>query len=114
VTVVPTDDVTAQRDGDTVTVTSEHWRTAPDAEGRSRVSLVLETVGDTDRRLVAEQVMRRRYRGYRNTLAFVTSDVARVVLRTDDRTADWTVGYDDGTTRFQYEEQAYRITRRTP
>jgi hypothetical protein len=44
----------------------------------------------------------------------VTSDVARVVLRTDDRTADRTVGYDDGTTQFQYEEQAYRITRRTP
>jgi hypothetical protein len=114
VTVVPTDDVTTQRDGETVTATSERWRTAPDAEGHSRVSLALETVGDADRRLIAEQVMRRRDRGYRNTLAFVTADVARVVLRTDDRTADRTVGYDDGTTRFEYEEQAYRITRRTP
>jgi hypothetical protein len=114
VTVVPNDDVTAQRDGETVTATSERWRSDPDSEGRSRVSLVLETTGDADRRLIAEQVMRRRYRGYRNTLAFVTADVDRVVLRTDDRTADWTVGYDDGITRFQYDEQAYRITRRTP
>ena len=114
VTVVPTDDVTAHRDRGTVTATSERWRKAPDSEGRSRVSLVLETVGDADRRLVPEQVMRRRYRGYRNTLAFVTADVARVVLRTGDRTADRTVGYDDGIAEFQYGEQPYRITRRTP
>ena len=114
VTVVPTDDVTTQRDSGTVTATSDRWRTAPDSEGRSRVSLVLEPVGNANRRLIAEQVMRRRYRGYRNTLAFVASDVERVVLRTDDRTADWTAGYDDGTAQFRYEEQAYRITKRTP
>lgn len=114
VTVVPTDDITTQRDGGTVTATSDRWRTAPDSEDRSRVSLVLEPVGDADRRLIAEQVMRRRYRGYRNTLTFVASDVERVVLRTDDRTADWTVGYDDGTALFRYDEQAYRITKRTP
>lgn len=114
VTVVPTDGVTTRRDGGTVTATSERWRTVPDAEGRSRASLVLEPVAAAERRLIPEQVMRRRYRGYRNTLAFVASDVERVVLRTDERTADRAVGYDDGTAQFRYRERAYSISKRTP
>jgi hypothetical protein len=111
VSVVPTDDVTTERDSGTVTATSDRWQSAPDTESRSRTHLVLERVDTADRQLIAEQVMRRRNRGYRNTLAFVAPDVERVVLRTDDRTADWTVGYDDGTSRLQYEGQAYRITK---
>ncbi len=113
VTVVPTEDITTTRDGATVTATSKRWRTAPDSEHRSRVSLVLEPGADADRQLIAEQVMRRRYRGYRNTLAFTGLDIDRVVLRTDDRTADWTVGYDTEATQFQYDGRSYRITKQT-
>jgi hypothetical protein len=111
VSVIPTDDVTTERDTRTVTATSDRWRDAPDTEGRSRTHLVLERASTADRRLITEQVMRRRNRGYRNTLAFAASDVERVVLRTDDRTADRTVGYEDGTAQFRYGSQAYRITK---
>lgn len=111
VTVVPTDDVTTERTDGSLTATTANWRTAPEAEHRSRVSVVLERAQAADRRLIAEQAMRQRNRGYRNTLAFMEPDIDRVVLRTDDRIADRAVGYDDGATRFQYEGQAYRLTK---
>jgi hypothetical protein len=110
VSVVPTDDVTSERTDGQVTVTDDGWRTAPDAEHRSQVHLVLERVSDADRRVIAEQVMRRRRRGLRNTLAFAAADIERVVLRTDDRTADRAVGYDNGAATFAFGGQAYRLT----
>jgi hypothetical protein len=110
VSVVPTDDVTTERTDGQVTVTSDRWRTVPDDGDRSRVELVLERAASADRTLIPEQVMRRRRRGLRNTLAFVAPDIERVVLRTDDRTTAWTVGYDDGAAGFRYEGQAYRVT----
>lgn len=58
--------------------------------------------------------MRRRNRGYRNLLAFTDEAVERVVLRTDTRTADQTVGFDNETTRFRYADQAYRVARGEP
>lgn len=109
--VVPTANVTIERGGGQVTVTSQRWRTATDDEHRSRVHLVLERAADAERTLIAEQVMRRRFRGLRNTLAFMDPDVERVVLRTDDRTADRAVGYEDGTARFRYDGRAYVLTK---
>lgn len=107
--VVPTGDVTTQRDGSTVTATSDRWRTAPDEEHRSRVELVLEPTSTADRALIAEQVMRRRYRGLRNSLAYV-DQADRVVLRTDDRTADRALGHGDGGVTFRYDGQAFAAT----
>jgi hypothetical protein len=103
VSVVPTDDVTAERDSGTVTATSDRWQSAPDTEGRSRTHLVLERVDTADRQLIAEQVMRRRNRGYQNTLAFVTPDVsgsssARTTERPTGRSAT-TTGRHDFSTR---------------
>jgi hypothetical protein len=115
VSVVPTDDVASDREGGTVTATGERWETAPDAEHRSRVQLVLErTAGEGDepeRTFIAEQVMRQRFRGLQNTLAFDGSDVDRVVLRTDDRTADRAIGYDGGSLPFRYDGRTYLLTK---
>jgi len=108
--VVPTDDVTSERSNGTVTATSDRWRNAPDDEHRSRRQLVLESTAAAEQRYIAEQVMRRRFRGLRNTLAFVGSDVERVVLRTDDRVADDVTGYDQGSRSFEFEGQAYTVT----
>jgi len=115
VSVVPTDDVTSEREGGTVTATGQPWEAAPDAEHRSRVQLVLErTAGDgtePERAFIAEQVMRRRFCGLRNTLAFDGPDLDRVVLRTDDRTAGQAVGYDGGSLTFRYDGQTYVLTK---
>jgi hypothetical protein len=110
VSVVPTDDVTSERANGTVTATSDRWRNAPDDEHRSRRQLVVEPTAEADQRLIAEQVMRRRFRGLRNTLAFVESDVERVVLRTDDRVADDVTGHDQGSRSFEFEGKAYTVT----
>jgi len=111
VSVVPTDDVTSERADGTVTATSDRWRNAPDDEHRSRRHLVVEPTTEADQRLIAEQVMRQRFRGLRNTLAFVGPDVERVVLRTDDRVADDVTGYDQGSRSFEFEGQAYIATK---
>lgn len=110
VTVAPTNDVTAERQDGSVTATSQRWQTAPDEDHRSRVHLVLERKADAEQTFIAEQVMRRWFRGLRNTLAFVAPDIERVVLRTDDRIADRVLGYDDGTLRFWYDGQAYVLS----
>jgi hypothetical protein len=114
VSIVPTDGVTADREDGTVTVTGEAWRAAPDSEHRSRVQLVLERADEAGRTFIAEQVMRRRFRGLRNALAFAAPDVDRVLLRTDDQTADRAIGYDDDELRFRYDEQSHVIRKTDP
>lgn len=109
VQVVPTGDVTTERQSGTITATSDRWRTAVDDAHRSQVELVLERADQAERSFIAEQVMRRRFRGLRNTLSFVQG-VERVVLRTDDRTANRTVGYGGGTRRFRFQEQPYIVS----
>lgn len=111
--VVPTDDATTERTGGSIQVTTDKWRNAPESDYRSQSSVVLERAEMADRRLIAEQVMRRRNRGYRNSLPFLGPDVDEVVLRTDDGVANDVLGHEDETTRFQYDGQAYRITRRS-
>ena len=115
VTVEATDDLRVDRADGVVTATSDRWRTAPDAENRARVHLVLERTETADRRLIAEQLMRDRFRGLRNIVAFADPDADRVILRTDDRTADRAVGYDaDASARFRYDDARYVVTRAAP
>ncbi|PSQ38232.1 hypothetical protein BRD13_07350 [Halobacteriales archaeon SW_5_70_135] len=116
VAVVPTEDATGEREDDMVTVTSGRWRAAPDEEGRARRRLVLERVDRADRTLIAEQVMRRRFRGLRNTLAFAVTadaiaDVDRVVLRADDAVVDRVLGYDADRRRVRFDGRAYALRR---
>lgn len=113
VTIVPTDDVIATRSNGTVTATAKPWRTAPDDEHRSRAELVLEPAETAERTVIAEQVMRRRRRGFRNTLAFADQDVERVVLRTDDQAADRALGYGDGQSRFRFDGDTFVLARAT-
>lgn len=79
--IVPTDDVLTERDGSTVTVTTEDTASDP-----SDPPLVVERVGDTNaERLIAEQVMRPSLRRTRNALAAFEEGIDRVVVRTADR-----------------------------
>lgn len=110
VSVVPTDDATATRDGSTVEV---RWPTRPELP---RATLTVERLDDDAAdadRFIAEQVMRARNDGLRNTLAFVESGVDRVVLRTDRNTvsrASGASGYEPATRRIRFEGEAYELT----
>ncbi|MFB6176374.1 MAG: hypothetical protein ABEI99_04390, partial [Halobaculum sp.] len=110
VSIVPTEDVTSESSGGVVTVTTPRWRTAPDEEGRKRVTLELMRADSADERLIPEQVMRRYNRVLRNTLAFVDSGIERVRLRTNEETAARVVGYDGTQYRFRLDGQAYAVT----
>ncbi|WP_152663358.1 hypothetical protein [Halorubrum saccharovorum] len=112
VSVVSTDDTTSESDGTTVTVRTDGWR-ASDGDD-DRATLTLERAQTAGRMLIAEQVMQWRNRGYRNLLAFMGKEVEQVVLHTDTRTADQTVGFDNETTRFRYADQAYRVMKSEP
>lgn len=112
VEVVPTRDVTTERDGATLTATSDRWRRAPDEQGAERAKLVLEGADAADRRLIAEEVMRERFRGYRNTLAFAGPDVDTVVLRTDDRVVSRSVGGDGTPRTVRFDGTAYTVSAR--
>lgn len=114
VSIVSTDDVTSESDGDTVTVTADEWQTASDGNKERQATLTLERAQTADHKLIAEQIMRRRNRGHRNLLAYMNSNIERVVLRTDKRTADQTVSNDTQAIRFQYANQAYRVRRNEP
>ncbi|WP_435094804.1 hypothetical protein [Halorubrum sp. N11] len=114
VSVEPTDDATSESDGTTVTVTADEWQGASNGDDSERAALTLDRTQTAGRVIIAEQVMRRRNRGYRHLLAFMDEDVDRVVLRADKRTADQTLGIDNETTRFRYAGQAYRVTRGEP
>lgn len=111
VRIEPTDDATAERADGRVTVTTSRWR---DDERPPSATLTLRRVDDADRAIIREQVMRRRYRGLRNTLAYVETDVGReadeVVLRTDERVAEQVVGYEDDSIRFRFDGRAYEAT----
>jgi hypothetical protein len=106
VAVTPTDDVSAERDGDRVTVDSPR----PTREEREPVTLTVSRADGADRTVIAEQVMRRRFRGLRNTLSFFEAGVERVALHTDDTVAEQAVGYDRSTTRFTFRGDAYEAT----
>lgn len=111
VRVEPTADVNTEWGDGRVTVTSSRW---DDGAHPPSATLTLRRVDGADRTVIPEQVMRRRYRGLRNTLAFVGTDGERaadeVVLRTDERVAERVVGYEDDSRRFRFDGRAYEAT----
>ena len=110
VAVVPTEHATVRRENGVVTVTSEEWQAAADEETAERARLVVEPTDAADRRVLAEQAMRDRRQGLRNTLAFAP-DADRVVLRTRDAIADGVVGHGSQTTRLRFRGEPYLFRR---
>ncbi|NHX35959.1 MULTISPECIES: hypothetical protein [Halolamina] len=104
--IVPTDDVTSDRDGSTVVVTHPEWREG----GDEAATLTLTRADSAGETLISEQVMRRRFRSLRNTLAFVEDGVEAVRLRTTERAAHGSIGYDGSTRRFRVDGQAYELS----
>ncbi|AFK18617.1 hypothetical protein E6P09_07520 [Haloferax mediterranei ATCC 33500] len=107
VTVVPTEDVTATQSGTTMTVTSPKYE---DGTHPPSATLTLTEADTADESIIPEQVMRPRYRGFRNTLAYVSESIDTVVLRTDEHVAESVVGYDNEMRRFVFNGQAYEVT----
>ncbi|WP_135533734.1 hypothetical protein [Halostella pelagica] len=113
VTLVPTDDATAEQNGNTVTVTTDRYGDGehpPDA-----TFAVTRTVSATER-VIAEQVMGSsgglsRGRGLRNALSAMTADVDRVVVRTDEHVANAVFGSDESTRRFRFRGEDYEVSR---
>lgn len=108
--VTPTDDVTTARDGETVTVTSSRW--GDGTEPPNAMLVVEDTGGDAvgaATEFIPEQVMRPHNRALRNTLAFFGEGVGRVVLRTDERTAERVLG-DGEPMHFGYQGSVYDAT----
>ncbi len=108
VEVVPTGDAAAGRDGGTVTVTTDRYG---EAEASSRDRLVLTRADRADQRLIAEVLMREHNRALRNALAYAADDVERVVVRTDERAVDRTLGYEEDRRRFRFRGRAYEMRR---
>ncbi|WP_135303832.1 hypothetical protein [Haloarcula amylovorans] len=114
VSVEPTPDAIAQRDGATVTVTTDQF---DDGQHPPDGTLTLERTGTATERLIAEQLMAGTGagvgRGLRNTLPFLTDETDRVVLRTDAHVVDNVVGYDEQNRRFTVRGEAYVVSRNT-
>jgi len=106
-TVVPTEDVTATREDGVVRVDGAD--PDEDESGDAAVDLVLERTDDAEHRLIPEQVMRDRYRGIRNALAYVEPGVDRVIVETTKRIADRAVDYEDAPARFRFEGDAFVV-----
>lgn len=107
--IVPTEEVSVERTGDRVTVTSPEWGAAGNDDHREQVRLRLTRADAAEQTLIREQVMQDRYRGLRNTLAFLEPDVSEVVLRTSDRVADRATGYESQRARVRVDGQAYEL-----
>lgn len=113
VTLAPTDDASVERDGDTVTVTTGRYG---DDEHPPDATFALTRAETADQRVIAEQVMATGrigggYTGLRNLLAVASSDVDRVVLRTDEHALHADLREEGATRRVRFRGQAYEITR---
>ncbi|WP_226012162.1 hypothetical protein [Halomicrobium salinisoli] len=121
VEIVPTDDAAAERDGGTVTVTTERYREADpsfrgrvvltpvddESEQRSSTPRSSPTHGDHEL-LIAEVIMRSQNRTLRNGLAYAGDDVDRVVVRTGVAARDATDPGEDRR-RFRFRGRAYEV-----
>ncbi|GAA5432568.1 hypothetical protein [Haloarcula japonica] len=110
--VTPTDSVSTARDGDTVTVTTDRH----DGERPADATFSLTHADSASERIIAEQVMTSgRFATYegglRNALPFLTDDVSRVVVKTDEQAVDGVLGYDSDSRRFEFRGQAYKVDR---
>lgn len=111
VTLVPTDDASTRRDGDTVTVTTDWYG---DGEHPPDATFALTRTDAADERVIAEQVMASgglasHGRGLRNALSVLTADVSRVVVRTDEHVVDSVLGDNATRRRFQFRDRAYEV-----
>jgi hypothetical protein len=110
----PTEDATVERDGDTVTVTTERYG----RDDSDDAALTVERADSADERLVVEQLMADTdyagfggpYRALRNALALFESDVEAVVVRTDQHDVDRTIGHGETQRRFSVRDRAYVAT----
>ncbi|QIB73251.1 hypothetical protein GL213_12935 [Halogeometricum borinquense] len=114
VTIRPTDDVTAERNSDTVTVTSPRYG---DGEHPPDATLTATRADSADETRLPEQVMQGgnsgwRIHGIRNTVPFFADDVNRVVLRTDEHVAESALNIDNdsNTRRLEVDGTAYEFT----
>jgi len=119
VEVVPTEDATVERDGDTVTVTTPRYGDGDSEDDRAPdATMTVERADGAAERLIAEQVMNADpgsgfgtpYGALRNALAGFEDGVQRVVVRTDEHDVDRAVGHDATRRRFSVRGQAYVAT----
>jgi len=108
--IVATEDASASRDGDVVTVATDAHAAERESTEPAVLSLQRASDGSDTRRLIAEQVMRDRYRVLRNALAFYDGDVTRVDVETNDRHAERATGYDDRTVAFRFRGEPFEAT----
>jgi len=118
--VTPTDDTTVVGAGDgRVVVRSDRHLDTGEHRERATLTLAVDGSSGTADPVVAEQAMRPRFQGLRNTLGYVGDDALadragtsdyRVVLRTDDRTAQQVLGYDGDSRRLSFGGQRYELT----
>ena len=104
--IVPTDGVEHERDGSTVNVTGPEWS---GGDGERDVTLSVTRADTADRTLIREQVMRRWYRGLRNTLPFFDDGVEEVRLRGTEQVTYGLIGHDETSSRFRVDGQAYEL-----
>ncbi|WP_256393142.1 YgdI/YgdR family lipoprotein [Natronoarchaeum rubrum] len=104
VALEPTADATAETSGTTVTVTTAR---PEEGEHASPATLTATRTDDAESTVITEQLYRQRYRGLRNVLAFFDDGVDRVVVHTDERTAERVVGYDSDVARVGYDGESY-------
>ncbi|WP_424002555.1 hypothetical protein ACOZ4I_02125 [Haloarcula salina] len=113
VTVRPPESVTSERDGSTVTVTTERFG---DGERPPDASFTVREADGGGERLVAEQLMGSgRFgphgHGLRAALPFFSNGVDRVVVRTDEYGVSEVLGADDGERRFSFRGRSYVVSR---
>ncbi|RKS84068.1 hypothetical protein BDK61_3468 [Haloarcula quadrata] len=111
--VTPIDGVSTARDSDTVTVTTGRHG---DGERPADATFSLTRTDSASERVLAEQVMASarfasRPGGLRNALPFLTDDVDRVVVETDERVVNNGIGHNVDTRRFRFRGQAYQVSR---
>ncbi|EMA38212.1 aminomethyltransferase family protein [Halobiforma nitratireducens] len=104
----PEPDAEIDRDGDTVVVR------LPNYEDARRPSTVTVTrTSSAEERLIEEQLPRRPFRAFRNTLSLFEEGVEEVRLETDRSTALRSLDFDEGETRtIEYDGDAFEATGR--
>ena len=105
--VAVADDAEIVDEGETVVVELPNHSDAR----RQAVFEVTRATDDPGRQLIPEQLPRRPFRGYRNSLPLFDSGVETVRVRTDRGTALEPFGYEEGTTRIvEYGGAQYRAS----
>lgn len=111
VSLAPTEGASIERDGATVTVTTDSYG---DGEHPPDATVTITRAEEAGDRLLAEQVMQTGWRTsdnvLRNALAVFEPGVEEVVVRTDEHAADEATGFESTTRRFRFRGRAYDVT----